>query len=425
MSDTENDIAVELTVVPAEEEMAIGNDAEPEDLLEEEGEAVSETPPVATEDGAQTETVVEDTPAVLTEVKKSDVKSRKYDWLGFWDRESERDQLHREYRESAQTLLNAREQKWDKELLTARSDPSRMKRWFRKGVPHKYRLTAWMASSGANELMVLNPHRYNNHLKIRNEQSAKALIYIDKDLFRTFPTNKHFYASPPVQKAFFTDKDESALPLMLGQLRRVLRALSVAFPDIGYCQGMSFIAAFALLVLGEQAPGTEHEGEEKIFWLVSATYLNLIPRYHSQAELHLMHTDLTVLERLLTKRKPELIQHLDKSGLSIPMCATKVFATLLVKVLPPETVFRVWDAFFNEGSKILFRVSLALFEQHASTILSLNGGELFQFINTLGENSVDADVLLKKAFKIHLSKKDIDSIRHQLNADIQMKRRVY
>lgn len=55
---------------------------------------------------------------------------------------------------------------------------------------------------------------------------------IELDLTRTFPENKHF--------------NSLSSPFMVG-LKNILNALSVAFPKMGYCQGLNFIAASILL----------------------------------------------------------------------------------------------------------------------------------------------------------------------------------
>ncbi|CDR19107.1 unnamed protein product [Oncorhynchus mykiss] len=45
------------------------------------------------------------------------------------------------------------------------------------------------------------------------------------------------------------------------------------------------------------------------------------------------------------------------------------FICLYIDVLPVETVLRIWDCLFYEGSKILFRVALTLIRHHQAEIL--------------------------------------------------------
>ena len=57
---------------------------------------------------------------------------------------------------------------------------------------------------------------------------------------------------------------------------------------------------------------------------------------------------------------PSLKEHLDKLGCDMFIIAMPWFLCMFARNLPPETTARVWDALFLEGSKIFFRVSLAL-----------------------------------------------------------------
>lgn len=56
---------------------------------------------------------------------------------------------------------------------------------------------------------------------------------------------------------------------------------------------------------------------------------------------------------------------------------------------------RVWDIFLSEGSKVLFRISIALFKSVEDNILMCTDGvEIFQLLRVLGNDMFDADALM-------------------------------
>jgi hypothetical protein len=67
-----------------------------------------------------------------------------------------------------------------------------------------------------------------------------------------------------------------------------------------------------------------------------------------------------VLEALVTKRCPRLVDALKYKEMSFCDLTGSWFPTLFTTVLPAETAVRVWDCLFVEGRKILHRVALAL-----------------------------------------------------------------
>jgi hypothetical protein len=61
---------------------------------------------------------------------------------------------------------------------------------------------------------------------------------------------------------------------------------------------------------------------------------------------------------------------------------------------------RIWDIFLNEGSKVLFRVSIALLKKYEKEILKIDDiVELSKFFKSLEENFFDIDGLLSIAYK--------------------------
>lgn len=68
--------------------------------------------------------------------------------------------------------------------------------------------------------------------------------------------------------------------------------------------------------------------------------------------------------------------------------------------LPIETTLRVWDSFFYEGSKTLFRIALAIFKVGENEIRAVSDPmEIFQVVQTIPRRLIDANALMEACFK--------------------------
>ncbi|KAF4025845.1 hypothetical protein G4228_017762 [Cervus hanglu yarkandensis] len=243
-------------------------------------------------------------------------------------------------------ILTRRAIKWSK-LLKGGGGVQRsmtVKRYIRKGVPLEHRARVWMGVSGAQAQMDRNPGYYQRLLQ--GERSASLEEAIRTDMSRTFPDNVRFR--------------KDAEPCLQGPLYNVLLAYGHHNHGVGYCQGMNFIAGYLILVT---------KSEEEAFWLLDALVGRILPAdYYSPSMLGLK-TDQEVLGELVRLKLPAVAALMDGHGVLWTLVASRWFICLFVDVLPVETVLRVWDCLFSEGSKILFRVALTLLKHHQASIL--------------------------------------------------------
>ncbi|XP_072118451.1 growth hormone-regulated TBC protein 1-A [Mobula birostris] len=246
-----------------------------------------------------------------------------------------------------QAVLSRRAIKWRKLLQGSRLQRSlRVKRYIRKGIPSEYRSLIWMTVSGAQEQMERNPVYYKKMLE--TEEDPKLIESIRTDINRTFPDNVQFR--------------KTANPCLQQPLFNVLLAYGNHNKAIGYCQGMNFIAGYLLIVTKD---------EEKSFWLLDSLIKKIVPGFYSPTMIGLK-TDQEVLAHLVRMKVPAVAELMERHNVMWTLVVSRWFICLFIDILPVETVLRIWDCLFYEGSKITFRVALTLIKYHQASILEAN-----------------------------------------------------
>nr|XP_061827902.1 growth hormone-regulated TBC protein 1-A-like [Nerophis lumbriciformis] len=297
-------------------------------------------------------------------------------------------------------VLNRRSMRWSK-LLQEKPHVKKdwtVKRFVRKGVPSELRAKVWMSTSGAQEQLDSKPGYYRSLLDMQHDPRLTETIHLD--VHRTFPDN-----------VFFQSQAE---PGLLKALHNVLLAYGHHNTDVGYCQGMNFIAGYIIIITKE---------EEKAFWLMDALLGKILPDYYSPAMVGL-RTDQEVLKELVKTKAPAVGQLMDQYPGIWSVVVSRWFICLYVDILPIETVLRIWDCLFYEGSKVLFRVALTLIRHNQPEILRARSlqdvCQCFKQI-TCGVFTLDCHAFMQKIFAEpgSLSMATIDKLRDKCRQGIQ------
>lgn len=195
-------------------------------------------------------------------------------------------------------------------------------------------------------------------------------------------------------------------------LRRVLCAYSYYDREVGYCQGMNFIAAMFITIMTE----------EEAFWMLVAV-MNENPCHmrglfgKGMSETHKV---LHVAEKLIHHFLPKLAKHLDKENVHVTMYATQWLLTQYTSSFNFDLVTRVWDCFLVEGFKTIYRVMLALLTQVQPTLLKLQFEEILGFFRDMPDQ-VDGKTVMDTAMKIQLKRKHIAKYEAEWQAQQEQK----
>ncbi|XP_036408365.1 TBC1 domain family member 10B-like [Megalops cyprinoides] len=249
----------------------------------------------------------------------------------------------------------------------------------RKGIPSSLRARAWQLLSNSTELLESNPGKFE---ELEREQGdPKWLDIIEKDLHRQFPFHEMFAA-----RGGHGQQD----------LFRILKAYTVYRPDEGYCQAQAPVAAVLLM----------HMPAEQAFWCLVQICEKYLPGYYS-AGLEAIQLDGEIFFSLLRRVCPMAYRHLKKFKIDPILYMTEWFMCIFSRTLPWACVLRVWDMFFCEGVKVVFRVGLVLLKQMLGSVEKLRElqgmYETMERLRNIPHENVREDVLVQEVTSLAVS----------------------
>lgn len=224
----------------------------------------------------------------------------------------------------------------------ARNRPRELSSAIASGFPSEVRGLIWqvIASSKSSSLEEL----YREILK----ESSPHEKAIRRDLSRT---------------SFVKSADHESL-------FRIIKAYSLFDPDVGYTQGMAFIAA-PILINMEEA---------EAFCLLVRLMKDYDFRSLFSPNMPGLHLRLFQFDRMLEDMLPPVHVHLSRQGVRSSMYASQWFLTLFAYKFPLSIVLRIYDVVIAEGIEAILKFGFALLRKNADTILNLQFDALLSFL---------------------------------------------
>ena len=235
----------------------------------------------------------------------------------------------------------------------------------------------------------VNHQIFNNILKIAeksketNKKFSHVLDEIYRDINRTFYTTK------------FVEGNGKKM------LMDILTALAFIRPEIGYCQGMNFIAGALINFIDD---------EEKCFWIflsfidnieMNLLYLKNMPDYQIR---------VYQLNYFIKEYFPELSTHFKKNQINPDVFFSKWILTIFSNYLPFDVLYKVWDVFIFDKWKAIFKFSLMILNSMKDKLIKM---DLITFSQYIKDNKNNSTLINFEEFSKHY--KDYKITNRQLN----------
>nr|XP_045725525.1 TBC1 domain family member 4 isoform X2 [Mirounga angustirostris] len=207
-------------------------------------------------------------------------------------------------------------------------------------------------------------------------------IHISLKEGRTFPTHPYFSAQ-----------------LGAGQLSlfNLLKAYSLLDKEVGYCQGISFVAGVLLL----------HMSEEQAFEMLKFLMYDQGFRKQYRPDMMSLQIQMYQLSRLLHDYHRDLYNHLEENEISPSLYAAPWFLTLFASQFPLGFVARVFDIIFLQGTEVIFKVALSLLSSQETLIMECENFEsIVEFLKTTlpDMNTSEMEKIITQVFEMDISK---------------------
>lgn len=186
-------------------------------------------------------------------------------------------------------------------------------------------------------------------------------------------------------------------PLYPG-LQSVLEAYVVYRPDLGYVQGMSFLASMLLLNLEPPAAFT-----------VLANILNLpVEKAFYGMNVPLIDAYSLAVDAMIAECVPKIGRLFQKYEISSRMFLLEWVMTLYAKALPLDIAAHVWDLFMLEGEIVIFRVAVALVHLFRDELIYATYDQCLTLLNNIPQEILD-EALFESIAAVSFSQKKWDA----------------
>eukprot|EP01134_Creolimax_fragrantissima_P003958 CFRG3958T1 len=230
---------------------------------------------------------------------------------------------------------------------------------------------------------------YPNEAKISAEKFVKpvgrerTLTQIPLDLNRTFPVLDFFRTGGPYHES----------------LRRLLETFVCYRPDVGYVQGMSFLACMLLLNMEE---------DDAFICFVNMMNRPLLSSFY-QMEPAKSQPYIDAFAHTFKRQLPELYSHMHRLQISHHMFIHEWLLTCFSKSCPIDTAMRLWDGLIIYGDVFIIKSAIGILSLFRKQLLAADFDDVALFMTKLPQD-MDPDELMRHIRRVDLTHGRLSSL---------------
>lgn len=251
-----------------------------------------------------------------------------------------------------------------------------------KGVPERFRGRLWSILLDLDRIKLEQQGKYQEMKNLARKFSPE-IRQIDLDVNRTYRDHIMF------RERYNTRQQD---------LFHVLAAYSMFNTEVGYCQGMSQIAALLLMYLNS---------DEDAFWALSQLMTSpkysmhgfFIPGFPKLIRFQEQH------DKILHKKLRRLQKHLIANSIDTGIYTLKWFFQCFLDRLPFSLTIRIWDLYLLHGETIMIAVAYTILKLHRKSLLKMGMDELMEFLQKTLESDFgyEDDVVIETSLRESLA----------------------
>ena len=311
---------------------------------------------------------------------------------------------------------------WLKEIIpnwNIKNLSKNFKHYFYEGIPQKIRGRVWMLCIGnkfsitkdyynievIKSIKLLLKNSKNKNLKEEEEEEDNQIRDSNKNysqyIFQTKDKEKSInLIDLDIERTFFNlgifknNSPESE------DLREILRAFVVSRPDIGYVQGLSYVAGTLILQM---------EKFQSFICLMNII-LNpaILPFYRLDEDK--IKNRLDLFQEIFYCNLPKLYNHFINLDIIPEHFLIEWFMTLFSRSLSIELTFRIWDIYVIEGICVLYKTAIVILNYYESTFLKFDFEEIITSLQQLSDIKLSNDEFIDGISNVKFNDKIMNKI---------------